>query len=103
MATYPLKKSTSPSRGQGPHTISACPRPPPWKQILLGTGLLILLTAAGVFVHFYLQFTRIIDARLDGNVFDNPSVVLAAPTELQVGEHLTAGGVVAHLRKASYT
>ena len=103
MVTCRFKESISPSRGQGPHTISVCPRPPPWKKILLGAGLLILLTAAGVFVHFYLQFTQIIDARLDGNVFDNPSVVLAAPTELQVGRHLTAGAVAAHLRKACYT
>jgi penicillin-binding protein 1B len=103
MPTCQLERITRPSRGQGPHTVSACPRPPPWKTILLGAGLLILLTSAGVFIHFYLQLARIIDARLAGNVFDNPSVVLAAPTELQVGQHLTAGAVAAHLRKACYT
>ena len=106
MITYRLKDRSSPSRGDGPHTISACPRPPPWKKILLGAGLLMLLTVAtvaGVFIHFYLQFARIIDARLDGNVFGNPAVILAAPSELQVGQPLTAGAVTAHLRKASYT
>jgi len=65
--------------------------------------LLTVATVAGVFVHFYLQFARIIDARLDGNVFGNPAVILAAPSELQVGRPLTAGAVTAHLRKASYT
>ena len=103
MVTCRLKKSISPSMGQRAHTISACPRPPPWKKILLGAGLLIFLAVAGVFIHFYLQFTRIIDARLDGNVFGDPAVILAAPTELQVGQHLTAGVVIAHLRNASYT
>lgn len=83
--------------------MSACPRRPPWKKILLGTGLLILLIVGGVFVHVYLEFARVIDARLAGNVFGNPSVVLAAPTELQVGQPLTAGAVAVRLRKAWYT
>ena len=106
MTTYRLTETCSSSKGPGPHTISACPRPPPWKKILLGAGLTILLPVTivfGLFIHFYLQFSRIIDARLDGNVFDNPAVVLAAPSELQVGQPLTAGEVMVHLRKASYT
>ena len=105
MITYRLKGRSCPSRGDEPHTISACPRLPAWKKILLGAGLLMLLTVvtvAGVFIHFYLQFARIIDARLDGSVFGNPAVILAAPSELQVGQPLTAGAVTAHLRKASY-
>jgi penicillin-binding protein 1B len=65
--------------------------------------LLTVATVAGVLIHFYLQFSRIIDARLDGNVFGNPAVILAAPSELQVGQPLTAGAVTAHLRKAMYT
>src|SRR5208337_4981942 len=100
MITYRLKEKSSPSRDVGPHRISACPRPPPWKRILLGAGVLMLLTVAavaGVFIHLYLQFSRIIDARLDGNVFGDPAVILAAPSELQVGQPLTAGAVAAHL------
>ena len=93
MITHRLKNKSSPSRGHGPHTISACPRPPPWKKLLLGAGLLMLLTVAtvaGVFIHFYLQFSRIIDARLDGNVFGNPAVILAAPSELHCGQAANA-------------
>jgi len=103
MDTSRLKRCTGPSKGQGGHTISACPRPPPWKKILLGAGLLVFLAAAGVFVHFFLLFTRVIDARLDGNVLGNPSVILAAPTELRAGQRLTPGVVAARLRKACYT
>jgi hypothetical protein len=72
------------SKGQGSHAVSVHPRRGLWKEILLGAGLLVFLVVGGVLVHFYLRFTRIIDARLDGNVFDNPSLILAAPTELQV-------------------
>ena len=106
MSTFQFRDRSIPSRGQEPHTKSPCPRPPPWNKILLGAGLLLLLTVAtvaGVFIHFYLQFARIIDARLDGNVFGNPSVILAAPSELHVGQPLTADAVTAHLRRASYT
>ena len=98
-----IKGSYSPSRGQGPQAISVRRRRGPWKKILLGAGLLVFLGVAGVLVHFYLRFTRIIDARLDGNVFDNPSLILAAPAELRVGQHLTAGAVAARLQRARYT
>ena len=53
---YRLMDTSSPPKDHGPHTISACPRPPPWKKILLGAGLLMLLTVAtlaDVFDHFY--------------------------------------------------
>ena len=92
----PLKDMSSYSRNQGPHTLSACPRPPPWKTILLGAGITILLTGlavAGVFIHFYLQFSRIIDARLDGNVFGNPAVILAAPSEVHCGQRTNARAI----------
>jgi penicillin-binding protein 1B len=65
--------------------------------------LLIIATATGVFIYFYLHFTRIIDARLDGKVFGNPAVILAAPSELQVGQGATASDVGARLRRAAYT
>ena len=65
--------------------------------------LLIISTATGVFIYFYLHFTRIIDARLDGKVFGNPAVILAAPSELQVGQGATASDVGARLRRAAYT
>ena len=91
-----------PQRTRDRHTISACPRPPPWKKILLGAGLLMLLTVAtraGVFIHFYLQFSRIIDARLDGNVFGNPAVILAAPSEVHCGQTANARDIAASPRE----
>ena len=101
-----LTDGSSPARGQEPHTISACPRPPPWKRVLLGAGLLMLLfgaIVAGVFIHFYLRFSRIIDARLDGNVFGNPAVILSAPNELQVGQRANSHEIAINLEKAGYT
>ena len=79
MGEIQIQGSYSPSGGQG-RSVRPWEGSWTWKKILLGVGLLALLGGAGVLGHFYLQFTRIIDARLDGNVFDNPSLVLAAPT-----------------------
>ena len=60
--------------------------------------LLTVATVAGVFIHFYLQFSRIIDARLDGNVFGNPAVILAAPSEVHCGQTANARDIATHPR-----
>jgi len=69
---------------------------------LLGAGLLVFLAAVGAFVYFYVRFTRVIDARLSGDVFNNASLVFAAPTPVFVGEAITPEEVAAHLRKGLY-
>ena len=56
-----------------------------------------------MFIHFYLHFSRIIDARLDGNVFGDPAVILAAPSELHCGQTANARDIAIHLKKAGYT
>jgi penicillin-binding protein 1B len=65
--------------------------------------LLLTATGAGVFVHFYLRFSRIIDARLDGNVFGNPAVILAAPSQVHCGQTMNVHYTVLHLKSAGYT
>jgi penicillin-binding protein 1B len=65
--------------------------------------LLMEVTVAGVFIYFYLQFARIIDARLHGNVFGNPAVILAAPRELHCGETANARSIGLQLGRAGYT
>ncbi len=57
---------------------------------------------AGVFVYYYVRFSRLIDARLSGDIFNNSSLVFAAPTPVSVGEASTPGEVAARLRKAFY-
>ena len=65
--------------------------------------LLLSATGAGVFIHFYLRFSRIIEARLEGNVFGNPAVILAAPGELHCGQTANAHDIALHLKRAGYT
>ncbi len=72
------------------------------KKLLLGTGLLLFVTAVGVCAYYYERFTRVIDARLSGDVFNNASLVFAAPTPVYPGEAITADEVAARLRKGLY-
>jgi penicillin-binding protein 1B len=60
------------------------------------------VAAAGLFVYYYVRFSRIIDARLSGDVFNNASLVFAAPAPIFVGEAATPAGVAARLRRALY-
>jgi penicillin-binding protein 1B len=62
----------------------------------------VFLVAVGAFVYFYVRFSRVIDARLSGDVFNNASLVFAAPTPVFVGEAITPAAVAARLRKGLY-
>ena len=69
---------------------------------MLAAGLLVFLAAVGASVYFYVRFTRVIDARLSGDVFNNTSLIFAAPTSVFVGEATTPEEVSARLRKGLY-
>ena len=69
---------------------------------MLAAGLLGFLAAVGASVYFYVRFTRVIDARLSGDVFNNTSLIFAAPTPVFVGEAITPEEVSARLRKGLY-
>ena len=68
----------------------------------MGIVLLLFLSVAGVLVRYYVRFTRLIDARLSGAVFNNASLVFAAPTQVFLGQPATPQMVVARLRRAGY-
>ncbi len=69
---------------------------------MLGSGLLVFLVAVGAFIYFYVRFSRVIDARLSGDVFNNASLVFSAPTPVFVGEAITPDEVASRLRKGLY-
>lgn len=71
-------------------------------KILLAAGLLVFLAAIGTFTYFYVRFSRVIDARLSGDIFNNASLVFSAPTPVFVGEAITPVDVAGRLRKGLY-
>ena len=72
-----------------------------WLAGLL-TGLLLLIGGASVFTYYYVQFSRLIDQRLQGPVFPNVAQIYAAPEELKSGQRTSAAEVISHLRLAGY-
>ncbi|HET7214514.1 MAG TPA: PBP1A family penicillin-binding protein [Terriglobia bacterium] len=74
-----------------------------WQKLALGGGVLCALVCALVFAYFYVHFSRMIDARLSGEVFSRASLVYAAPTQVEVGERITPEDVAAKLQRAGYT
>jgi len=69
---------------------------------LLGTALVLLLTATGVFTYYYVQFGREIDQRLTGQIYQNTSRVYSEPGHIFVGESLRASDLTTYLLGAGY-
>ena len=63
---------------------------------------MVFLAAVGVFVYFYVRFSRLVDARLSGEVFENASLVFAAPVDVKVGQPGSPADFAARLRRALY-
>jgi penicillin-binding protein 1B len=74
-----------------------------WKQACLAAALVVFLAGTFVFIYYYVQFGRIIDARLSGEVFNEASQVFAAPTLVTVGDLRTPAEIASRLRRAGYT
>lgn len=75
----------------------------PWQEAVLAAGVLLTLILVLGYVYLYVHFSRMIDARLSGRVFNHASLVYAAPTPVEVGERTSQGEIAARLQNAGYT
>ena len=64
-----------------------------WRKGVIAGALLFLLCFTGILLYYYVRFSRLIDARLSGEIFNNASLVFAAPTPIAVGEAGSPGEV----------
>jgi penicillin-binding protein 1B len=69
---------------------------------LLGAGLVLFLIFAGVFAYYYIQFGRLINQRLTGQIFQNTSRVFSAPGHVYVGQALRPNDLASYLLRAGY-
>jgi penicillin-binding protein 1B len=69
---------------------------------VLGVVLATLLTATVVFAYYYVQFGRLINERLTGQIYQNTSQVYSAPGRIYVGEPLRAADLSSYLLSAGY-
>ena len=70
--------------------------------ILLCCGLLLLLAGVSTFAYYYVVYSRMIEARLSGEVFGNTSQVYSAPRRIYEGEPIGEREIVAGLERAGY-
>jgi penicillin-binding protein 1B len=64
--------------------------------LALGTALL------GVFAYYYVQFERLVENRMRGQIFNNASKIYAIPRTLRAGEAMSPGELADYLRNAGY-
>lgn len=94
-----MRKASRPIRKQGRRSLFNLSA---WNKLLLLLGLSLLLALTGIFTFYYVRFSRIIDARLSGDIFSNASLVFAGPTVVSPGQPGTAEEFAARLRKSLY-
>jgi len=70
---------------------------------LLGILLLLILAGAGVFTFYYVRYSRMIDARLSGQMFENTSRVFTGPRRIAVGQSVAPGELASYLQRAGYS
>ena len=70
---------------------------------LLATTAVLFLAGAGVFTYYYIQFSRMVDARLSGQSVETSSRVFTAPRRISIGQALTPEELAAHLQRAGYS
>ena len=67
---------------------------------LLCMALAVLLAGTSLFAYYYVQFGRLINERLTGQIFQNTSRVYAAPAVIYVGEALHPKELASYLLRA---
>ncbi len=70
--------------------------------VVLGVVAAIFLTAAGVFTWYYVKFSRMIDARLSGNILQNTTQIFSSPEHISEGQTYTADELGGYLQRVGY-
>ena len=69
---------------------------------LLAVVALCFLVVAGVFTFYYVKYSRMIDARLSGNVLQNSTQIFSAPQHISDGQAWGPDDLVMYLQRTGY-
>jgi penicillin-binding protein 1B len=69
---------------------------------ILGTVFAAFLVAGGVFAYYYSKYSRMIDARLSGNVLQNTTQIFSAPEHISAGQAWGPDDLTAYLTRVGY-
>ncbi len=69
---------------------------------ILGTVFASFLVVGGVFIYYYVKYSRMIDARLSGNVLQNTTQIFSAPEHISAGQAWGPEDLTAYLTRVGY-
>jgi len=71
-------------------------------KIVLATFLFGFIAVSGTFLYFFVQYSRVIDRKLSGEVFKNTAKIYAAPYRIYAGQKLTLEATTGRLQRAGF-
>jgi penicillin-binding protein 1B len=71
-------------------------------KIAVSAFIIVATLILGVFAYFYVKYDRIIDKRLQGQLFSNAAKIYARPELVQVGDKLSIEAIATDLRRTGY-
>src|SRR6185436_12566432 len=98
---YVIMPDMNGRKSRKPFSPGAWLRKPVFK-VLLSLFLFVFIIFSGVTLYYYQYYSRMIDRRLSGEVFQRTARLYAAPFQVFPGQKLTADAVVARLQRAGY-
>src|ERR1044071_3395070 len=73
-----------------------------WFKISLAVFLFFSIGSSLVVLYYYNYYSRMIDRKLNGEIFKRTAQIFAAPYRIHPGQKLTADNVVARLQRAGF-
>src|SRR5215831_8576086 len=74
----------------------------PLFKVALALFLISFIAASSTLLYFYVEYARIIDRKLSGEIFKNTARIYATPFHLYPGQKLTPETVVSRLHRAGF-
>ena len=74
----------------------------PLFKVALAVLLIGFIGASSTVLYFYVQYSRIIDRKLSGEIFKNTAKIYATPYHIYPGQKLTTDAVVSRLQRAGF-
>jgi len=100
--------TVKPSRTSGSRALSRLQKVrttlhKPWVQFLLGLCLVVLTVTLGIALFFHFKYSRMVDAKIKGQIFSTSAKIYATPRTLRLGDTASAHEIGNMLRRSGYT
>ncbi len=69
---------------------------------ILGIVFAVFVIAGGIFTYYYVKYSRMIDARLSGNILQNTTQIFSAPEHISAGQAWGPEDLTAYLTRVGY-